>query len=48
MPEDGWKSVTLPNEIYAELQARAEKNCRSVAKEIEYLLRNHKSVKVEA
>ena len=42
MPGEGYKSVTIPEEVYAELQTRAEKNCRSVAKEIEYLLKVRK------
>ena len=46
MPGEGYKSVTIPEEVYAELQTRAEKNCRSVAKEIEHLLKTRKQKEV--
>lgn len=42
MPNEGFKSITVPEEVYAELQKRAEKNCRSVAKEVEHLLKKSK------
>jgi len=42
MPEEGFKSITVPDEVYAKLQALAEKNSRSPAKQIEYFLKKCK------
>ncbi len=46
MPNEGFKSITVTDEVYAELQKEAEKNCRSIAKELEYLLKNRKRKEV--
>lgn len=42
MPEEGFKSITVPNEVYAKLQQVAERNSRSPAKQIEFFLKKCK------
>ena len=42
MPEEGFKSITVSDEVYAQLQKLAEKNCRSVSREVEHLLKIRK------
>ena len=31
MPQDGWKTVALPDEVYARLETKAKKEKRSVS-----------------
>lgn len=40
MPEQGWKTVTIPEQVYDKLMKIAERNSRSVAKQIEYYMKN--------
>lgn len=42
MPEEGFKTITVSEQIYNELQQLAEKNSRSIPKQIEHLLKNRK------
>jgi hypothetical protein len=42
MPEEGYKSITVREEIYTKLQDLAEKNSRSISKQIEYFLKKSK------
>jgi len=42
MPEEGYKSITVTEETYTKLHDLAEKNSRSVSKQIEFFLKKHK------
>jgi predicted CopG family antitoxin len=42
MPEEGFKTITVSEQVYIQLQELAEKNSRSIPKEIEHLLKNRK------
>ena len=42
MPKEGYKSLTLTDEIYTKLQTLAEKNSRTPSKQIEYFLKKCK------
>lgn len=42
MPEEGFKTITVSEQVYIELQELAEKNSRSIPKEIEHLLKRRK------
>lgn len=42
MPNEGFKSITVTDAVYAELMKLAEKNSRSVAKQIEHFLKTCK------
>jgi predicted CopG family antitoxin len=39
MPKQGFKSITVPDEVYVKLQDVAGKNSRTPAKQIEYFLK---------
>jgi predicted CopG family antitoxin len=42
MPEEGYKSITVTDETYTKLQTLAEKNSRSISRQIEYFLKTCK------
>jgi predicted CopG family antitoxin len=42
MPEEGYSSITVTDEVYAKLRTLAEKNSRSPAKQIEHFLKTCK------
>lgn len=39
MPQEGWKSITISSEIYEAVKDKAEKECRSVTKQAEFLIK---------
>lgn len=39
MPENGYKSITLKDDVYNKLKEVAEKNCRSMAQQIEHYIK---------
>ena len=42
LPNEGFKSITVPEDVYVKLMKLAEKNSRSVAKQIEHFLKTCK------
>ena len=38
MPEEGYKTITIPVEVHVDLEKLAEKNHRSIPKQIEHLI----------
>ena len=46
MPEEGYRTITIREEVYVKLSKLAEKTNRSIPKTIEYLLKNSKEVQM--
>jgi predicted CopG family antitoxin len=42
MPEEGYRTITIREEVYVKLSKLAEKTNRSIPKTIEHLLKNAK------
>lgn len=42
MPKEGFQTITIRADVYLELQELAEKNSRSIPREIEHLLKKRK------
>ena len=45
MPVEGFRSITVTNNVYEQLEKFAEKTKRSIPKAIEYLISEHKEKK---